>query len=99
MDATATPAFAGSVDHVGLNRIFGWVKFADMDVDRAWVSVTVDGATIRSAASDIYRDDLFTGGIGDGCYGFDFAFAAGEVVPGNTVAVHAQRGQTGEPVL
>lgn len=91
--------FSGAVDHIGSDRIYGWVKPVDADGQRAWVTITADGVTIRCAVSDYYREDLFAGGIGDGCYGFDFVFFPGELSIGCKIGVHAQHSQTGERTL
>ncbi|MDE2576650.1 MAG: glycosyltransferase family 4 protein [Rhodospirillales bacterium] len=78
---------AGAVDQVGLRRIFGWVKLAGAAPRRLVVSVAANGRVLRREAADLYREDVRQAGFGDGCHGFDFALADGEIAPGSVVTV------------
>ncbi len=94
-----TPQFSGSVDYIGHDRIYGWLALGNGEPGRGWVSIVVNGVTLRGGDADLYREDLLGAGVGDGCAGYDFVFGPGELPEGCTVAVYGQAGQRGEGVL
>lgn len=95
----STPSFVGSVDYLGHDRVYGWLALEGGAQSRAWVSVVVNGVTMRGGVADLYREDLREAGVADGCAGYDFVFAPGELPQGCTIFVYGQAGQRGEAVL
>ena len=70
-----TTAYEGYHENVDCNYISGWVWDSNNSNARVNVSVfdNTTGTLIGSGVADLYRQDLFTAGKGDGIHGFGIA--------------------------
>ena len=103
-EATATTAAAmgapapllGFVDAIEGGRIFGWVWDREAPDARIEVIVHGGGRHLGTLVADLPREDLASGGVGDGCHAFEFELPPG--IEPVSVKVTARRPGRGEIV-
>jgi hypothetical protein len=75
-DASAPVNFEGSIDIVSCSEIKGWIWNKNYQ-DAALTVELVEGNTVyATAVGNLFRQDLQTGGVGTGKYGFNFSTPA-----------------------
>jgi hypothetical protein len=67
---TPAPQYLGYIDRVVMHSIEGWAMDLLDPVRRVTVVATVNGEVVGRARCDLYREDLRSGGYGDGRYAF-----------------------------
>jgi phytanoyl-CoA hydroxylase len=63
----------GHIDSATPGAIEGWIADREKPTARLELEVVHRDAMLGRCVADIYREDLRTAGIGDGCHGFKFA--------------------------
>lgn len=64
------PQPEGFVDLVNTEVVAGWAWCPDDPERRMVIEVVVTDDSVVTLVADTYRQDLASGGVGDGCYGF-----------------------------
>ncbi|WP_185961316.1 glycosyltransferase [Telmatospirillum sp. J64-1] len=69
-DSVAGAKIQGSFDGVHDGRAYGWLWYPDAPSLALRLQVVVQGKAIAEGVADVYREDLFVAGIGDGRHAF-----------------------------
>jgi hypothetical protein len=78
-NAAPSPAapLLGFVDAIEGGRVFGWVWDREAPDARVEVIVHGGGRHLGTVLADLPREDLTSGGVGDGCHAFEFELPPG----------------------
>jgi hypothetical protein len=67
------PIFEGVLDGADCNSIWGWAWDPYSPAATTSVSIYKDGALYRNVSADLYRQDLYNDGIGNGYHAFSMS--------------------------
>jgi glycosyltransferase involved in cell wall biosynthesis len=75
----------GYIDKVEQNVVYGWAFASHYPGQRWLVDVFVNGVFAGQALANLYREDLFAAGVGDGAHGFVLGIRQASTGPNLTV--------------
>jgi hypothetical protein len=88
------PSWRGNLDLVQRDRIDGWAQDAQQPDRPIWLRILDGDTPIGEVLADVYRSDLQSAGIGQGCHAFCYHVPGG-LNPDQRHLIHVQRADDG----